>query len=203
MITLQSILESDAKLKTMLLTEDYEGALLHVPFHLRTELSTLLLEVKPDFMSSMKVLVNSMFNFADISDVEIPTSVLKIDEKCFDDCLKLEKLIFHSKLKPNILTLCYCAFAGCKSLKQVDFSPVYDVCFGSACMFNCTSLVEITLPEYGMISENAFYRCKKLSKVNYLGSIAEFKSKISLFTDSFKATAVQYVTCLDGIVEVR
>ena len=203
MKTLQEYLEKDDKLREFLLTGQYEKAIKHLPSQLVPLLCETLFEIDSNFLSAVSVLTNRMFFGSSIKEITIPSSIKTIDESCFEDCLDLVSINFCSKHKPDVLTIAYCAFANCKSLKKVDFSPVYDIVFGSACMFNCASLTEVVLPEHCMIAENAFYRCKKLSKVSYLGSIAEFRSKVNLFTNSLKGTAVQYVTCLDGIVEIK
>lgn len=203
MKTLQDYLENDKELRELLLQRRYKEAMKYLPPSLVPLLVEMLLEIDNNLLDNISSLSSRMFYGSSIKEMIVPSNIETIEESCFEDCVDLSSVIFHSQNKPRILKIEYCAFANCKSLKKVDFSPVYDIAFGSACMFNCNSLNEITLPEHCMISENAFYRCKKLSKVNYLSSIAEFKTNVVLFANSFKGTAVQYVTCLDGIVEVK
>ena len=119
-----------------------------------------------------------------ITKIIIPSSVIQINERAFQNCTALEEVYFVSEnhredgqgniLDSDIdwsdLSMIYeQAFAGCVKLKKVDFSNVKTVTVAMEAFANCTSLTEVVdMPSIGTMHHGAFANCA-LTSVDLTG----------------------------------
>ncbi len=79
-----------------------------------------------------------------IKEITIPKGVTKIGQSSFENCAKLEKVIFQEE--STLKTINKNAFKGCVLLKEIDLpDSITAIQYGA--FMNCESLVKITLPK--------------------------------------------------------
>ena len=91
------------------------------------------------------------------------------------------------------------AFMNCTGVKNVIIpNSVKILCEGA--FLNCTDLMKVTIPEsVTIIGDLAFDGCKKLSIVNYGGTMAQWK-KIKIYDDGNDALYCASIRCSDGVI---
>ncbi|MBQ8229679.1 MAG: leucine-rich repeat protein [Clostridia bacterium] len=119
-----------------------------------------------------------------ITKIIIPSSVIQINERAFQNCTALEEVYFVSEnhredgngniLDAEIdwsdLSMIYeHAFEGCKKLRKVDFSNVKTATVAMEAFANCSSLSEVLdMPSIGTMHHRAFANCA-LTSVDLTG----------------------------------
>jgi hypothetical protein len=119
-----------------------------------------------------------------ITKIIIPSSVIQINERAFQNCTALEEVYFVSEnhredgngniLDADIdwsdLSMIYeHAFEGCAKLRKVDFSNVKTATVATEAFANCTALSEVVdMPSIGTMHHRAFANCA-LTSVNLTG----------------------------------
>ncbi|ELP92651.1 hypothetical protein EIN_369730 [Entamoeba invadens IP1] len=126
----------------------------------------------------LKQLNDSCFvHCVSLTQIEIPKNVLSIGKFCFLGCKSLEKVIIHKGL---VLINQKC-FSGCISLKTITI-PSTVTTIEECTFFGCSSLETIDLPAVKKIEDESFFRCSKLSKINFSKKLPKFGN--SCFFDS-------------------
>lgn len=99
-----------------------------------------------------------------MTNVTIPSSVVKVGSLAFGNCRSLSTIEFPSSLE----TLGYMAFASCSNLKNVTFGGTIPSAITSSLFSQCTSLESATWLQYSnvvSIGSSAFHNCYSLSGV--------------------------------------
>lgn len=120
--------------------------------------------------TSISVLPERAFsNCTSLLNIEIPESVIEIDERCF----------YSSGLKQitipdSVQVIGDMAFQNCKNLFSVQLSEGISE-ISPELFSGCTSLAEITIPSnVSKIGEKAFSRCQSLTDVYLPDGLSEF-----------------------------
>ena len=122
---------------------------------------------------NIEVIGPSAFFWVELRDIEIPTTVSKIDDKSFYNCALTEIVI------PNTVSdIGNAAFSYCENLKKVTL-PANFTKINNSVFAYCKKLSEINLPRtITYIGEQAFYHCEELEDIvfpenlSYIGSYA-------------------------------
>ena len=128
------------------------------------------------------------FQGAPITSVNIPSSVKKIDEAAFADCIQLTSIkmsdgltsigdnAFEGCIKlsniafSNSLTsIGFCSFTGCNSLSVLDF-PLSLTTIDKSAFASCSALSSVKGSGVTSLGDSAFSDCTSLATVNFLNS---------------------------------
>lgn len=106
---------------------------------------------------------NAFYNCHKLSNIEIPSSVLKIGDKAFFCCYNMEDVQISSKTK----YIGVGAFAGCESLKTISISSHTDIDIINNYTFcRCNNIKNFTIPSLvKKIGNFAFADCKSLDHI--------------------------------------
>ena len=144
---------------------------------------------------SGKFKVTSIGNYAfdkctSLTSVTIPDSVTSIGNYAFNGCRSLTDVTIGN----SVTSIGEYAFNGCESLTSVTI-PNSVTSIESCAFFNCTSLTSVTIPDsVTSIGGSVFYGCTNLEKVDYIGTVSQWKS-ISGYSN-----VSQIVKCSDNII---
>ncbi len=130
-----------------------------------------------------------------IKGIELPDSLLYIDEYAFEECKKLTSV----DIPNSVLAIGMRAFVNCKALSEVSL-PVY-LTYVDTCTFaGCDALTQVKIPYYcGYLEQGAFGSCRKLETV-YLPDSLYYVGETALNNDSIKN--FYYGLTFDELVEV-
>lgn len=109
--------------------------------------------------SEVTVIGASAFEYADITGVNMPDSVKRIEEWAFSDCTNLENIEFSE----NLNYIGNHAFSGCSSLQSLELpQKLYKI--GLLAFDNCSNLKKVVIPSsvYHIDDREdaeAFYKC--------------------------------------------
>ena len=105
-----------------------------------------------------------------IEHVELPDSIIKIDNSSFKDTPNLK----YVKLPKNLSTIEYDLFYN-SGIKEIII-PENVIKIEKNAFYNCTNLTDITIPQ-GIyhIEADAFYNCTNLKNVYYDGTLESWK----------------------------
>ncbi len=93
--------------------------------------------------------------------INIPDTVVTIEEGAFKECEKLEEVNFGNSVK----TIREEAFRGCKSIKRIHL-PKQVLQVGESAFRDCTSMEELTVANGDIeIGERAFENCRNLKSI--------------------------------------
>ena len=99
------------------------------------------------------------------TSVTIPASVKSIEKYAFDECKKLERVIFEEG--SELGAICEAAFKDCENLREFTL-PESVVLVSDYAFSECNSLCEIAFSEYfTAIGRGAFYKCPSLARVTF------------------------------------
>ena len=97
-----------------------------------------------------------------MTSIEIPDSVLTIEDSAFDSCQNLTNVVIGS----NVSSIASYAFNYCYNLTGIDF-PTSVTSIGTAAFLNCTGLSNILIPiSVTNIGYAAFGSCQNLNAIN-------------------------------------
>ena len=155
------------------------------------------------------------FTYTDLESITIPSSVGEIGRGAFTDCknLKTVELPTGVELYGDAFSLSglesielkdvklqgYFIFDSCKQLKSVTIKG--DTPKIPAQTFEkCSNLTHVELPEtLKLIGYNVFYGCSKLRKINFAGTMDQWKD-IRIHKDNAKLFNCKII-CSDGILK--
>lgn len=132
--------------------------------------------------------IGSFCDNKNITSVEIPSTVKKIEESAFANCTKL-KSVKMSKMD----SIGIAAFKYCSSLKSVKMSKMDSI--GSGAFAYCSSLKEVYI-NAKTVGEEAFSRCSKLSKVTFGDNVKKIGGAC------FQETAIKSINFGKNITEI-
>ena len=144
---------------------------------------------------SGKFKVTSIGNYAfdkctSLTSVTIPDSVTSIGNFAFNGCRSLTDVTIGN----SVTSIGEYAFNGCTSLTNVTI-PNSVTSIGSSAFFGCESLTSVTIGNsVTSIGGSVFYGCTNLEKVDYIGTVSQWKS-ISGYSN-----VSQIVKCSDNII---
>lgn len=120
--------------------------------------------------ASISVLPNNAFtNCTSLLNIEIPESVVSIEEYCFANTGLKQVVIPNS-----VQVIGNKTFQDCKNLSSVQL-PEGITEISTGLFFGCTSLAEVSIPSnVTKIGEKAFYRCQSLTDVYLPDGLSEF-----------------------------
>lgn len=125
----------------------------------------------PEFIDGKKVISigRGVFQNNPIREIKLPSSLIEIEEKAFENCSRLRSVNFPD----SITEVKQCAFAGCTSLENVKLSESLKI-VGKEVFADCLNLREIFIPDnITEIGRFAFENCKKLSEVHFSKNITK------------------------------
>ncbi len=135
-------------------------------------------EVKSvDVLSTINYRWAVFANCSKLETINISEGVTSINREMFSNCTALKSVTL-----PNSLTLIdWYAFRGCTALTSMVFPSSIEHIYCGAFM-NCTALESISISGYidiseyyGVDSEDSFYGCTSLVRVNYNGTKEDFE----------------------------
>ena len=141
-----------------------------------------------------EIIFRAFANCTSLREVKLPESLRTIDEAAFLGCSALEAI----ELGKNVNMINMYAFAYCTSLREVTIPEgIYANCLGWDLFRNCTALEKVYVPRG--ISYIGFNGCSSLREIVYGGTVAEWW-EITVYDDDFHGTALERITCTDGVI---
>ena len=132
-----------------------------------------------------------------IKSVVIPSSVTKIDARCFHTQDQLESI----NIPQSVTLIGENAFIACSSLSNVTFEAGSSLTtIGNAAFYGCTALGSIDIPDgVQTIQYRAFYNCNKLEEIVFPAALTTigaeaFSNTSSMKTVTFKGTTAPTLT---------
>lgn len=131
--------------------------------------------VIPTDKNIMMISESAFENNDKITKVIIPKTVMSIGKYAFRNCTALEEVYFDTEEKQEIndcdINIIYQeAFAGCTSLRLVDFTNVKIVSLGRGCFRDCTSLTQVRdMAKATTMYDGVFSGCTSLKEVDLSG----------------------------------
>lgn len=155
---------------------DISNGILAIPFDVTEIDKNAFLEIKnisKIILPNITEIPDNLFNdLKTLKSVILPSSIKRIGNASFKNCVRLEIIIIPS----NTTEIGYEAFSGCESLKMVVFPKNITAIKGKT-FFNCTNLRKIIIPKkVTKIEKEAFFNCNSLSNIilpNALEQIGE------------------------------
>ncbi|MBE6664406.1 MAG: hypothetical protein E7602_07940 [Ruminococcaceae bacterium] len=132
------------------------------------------------------------FNGSGLKSLVLPSTVTKIQESVFKECLSLKSVVIEGELKYKEKTS---HFYGCTALETVDLGSMTSL--GDYVFKNCTSLKQVVLPStMTSIAKETFMGCSSLASVD-LGNITQMN--YSAFKNCTSLTEVTFPSTLTSI----
>ncbi len=155
------------------------------PFAKANKLEEIILE------DGIRVIPEHLFDFTNeiclITTVNIPDSVVNIDDYAFMNCKSLSSI----SLPQSIQSIGYMSFAGCDGLNEIRF-PSSVTSIGTYCFENCkdleTVIFEPSIYDKGSVTINdgAFRNCPKLSNVELSNNTGKIDAHAFIHDTSLK-----------------
>ena len=137
-----------------------------------SELTRVLLESGINPLDHMSRIPPYYAAYLPVDSVDIPLTIVYIEESAFESCDKLISVVLP------------------QSVKTIDDFAFYD----------CRNLQRCTLPASLIrIGDGVFYSCSKLTRLTYLGTMEQFQALDKGDSDWANATITQ-IECTDGIL---
>ncbi len=156
--------------------------------------------VIPSMYNGISVTAIASSGFADRSNIvsiSLPESIETIGQKAFMNCSALSSITI-----PDAVTILHAStFYGCTSLASIVIPK--NVSSIEISVFNgCSNLTSVYIPtSVTSIASLAFSRCERLAKLQYGGTIEQWK-KVSLGDNLWGFASGKYtVSCTDGEIE--
>ena len=128
-----------------------------------------------------------------LTDIEIPESVVKIGLWAFKDCVSLRSIVLPEGLREIGMY----AFQGCTGLMQVTFPSTLEK-LGSSAFQGCTSLRSVTIPHSVKdVGAGAFQGCKNLTQVQLGNSMKQIPN--GMFDDCSKLSQITIPQSVEAI----
>ena len=171
--------------------------------------------------NSVTSIGNSAFSGCEnIQNIELPNSVTSIGNYAFDGCTGITEIV----IPDSVTSIGYNIFQGCTNVEffQVSFNStitgIYEL-FGtrnlttlkkvvitnstsisSHAFYGYTSITEVVIPDsVTSIGDNAFAFCANLTKINYMGTVAQWNSINKQPTWDY-STGTYTIYCTDGSI---
>lgn len=98
--------------------------------------------------------------YADLTSIEIPSSVTSIGLDCFLGCTGLTSI----KIPSSVTYIAPSCFYGCTGLASIEI-PSSVTLLGPTCFYGCTSLTSIKIPAVTYLGSMCFYGCTNLTSI--------------------------------------
>lgn len=118
--------------------------------------------------NDLKIIAHSVFSgCSGLTSITIPSSVMSIHSNAFSGCSNLTTVIFEKN-------------SNCESI-------------GSSVFDDCILLTSITIPNSVTKIDGSFYKCSKLKRIYYQGSVSDWnRINISSYNNSSLTNATRY-----------
>lgn len=127
----------------------------------------------------------------------IPTNLIEIHSRAFEDCTELYSVKLHDKISYIGME----AFIRCEALKEIELPPMIDH-IANDVFCECRSLEKVVIPKnVGLIEGGAFSECVSLTTIHYLGTTEEFKRDVTLSGTWKIGSDIKTITCVDGEIK--
>ena len=144
--------------------------------------------------------VTEIYKFSghqEITEIVIPNSVTRIDERAFSNCTSLTAIT----IPDSVTAINFSTFQNCTALSSVKLGNATAI-IGENAFSGCKSLTEISIPDSVIkIDDQAFRGCTSLSAVNFGGGVRYIGSSafrecgaLTSITIPEKVTAIEYST---------
>ena len=129
------------------------------------------------------------------TSVVIPEGVTEIGEEAFCNCASLEAVV----IPPSVTVIGNWAFDSCKSLLSVKI-PMGVKTIGYEAFRDCALLKSMEIPEsVDFIDYDAFKGCKALEKLDFYGTMAQWKAMPRFKFETWREDVpAKVVKCSDG-----
>ena len=135
-------------------------------------------------------LVNEVFVYTQIKEIEIPDSVTNLGVQIFGYCTNLENI----EIPDSVTSLGAKAFYNCTSLESVKLSKEITL-IGGYTFYNCSSLKNIVIPDKVItINDYAFAGCTNLENVKISNSVTAIGKSVFSNTNLKSITIPSNVT---------
>jgi len=117
----------------------------------------------------MKIMKGAFSGCESISNITVPSTIVKIDDCTFNLCIKLRQVVLNEGLKKIGRE----AFKECKALESITLpSTLTDI--GNSSFYDCSVLRKVVLSdELQKMGGGAFERCSSLQSITIPSSITE------------------------------
>ena len=103
----------------------------------------------------------AFYNCTSLTSIEIPNSVISINQKTFSQCIRLKRIVIGS----NVTSIGYYAFDGCTSLTSIEI-PNSVTSIGNYAFSGCSGLTSIEIPNsVTSIGSGVFSGCSGLTSI--------------------------------------
>ncbi|MCM1440920.1 MAG: leucine-rich repeat protein [Roseburia sp.] len=114
----------------------------------------------------------AFFGYAGITKVTLPYQLISIGEGAFQGCSNLTT-VYWNAWSCGFKNSHYSVFKDCTNLTEVIMNGVATI--PARAFYGCRQLKEITIPaDVTWIGQSAFAECDSLTRINYLGTIADW-----------------------------
>ncbi len=139
------------------------------------------------------------FQDTSIERVIIPCDLTRIAEHCFEDCTKLEEVVFDDYDNSVLRSINNYAFTGCSSLVEITLPNLIHT-IGTYVFQNCTSLVSVHLPD-ATVWDDGTYGYQYNIATSYGSSSATYYTTVKeyIFSGCTSLTTVNIPTTVTKI----
>ena len=127
-------------------------------------LSRLTSVVKIDLSQTKIKNVCGMNDLKKLTTVVLPTSVVKVNKRAFQNCFALKEISM-----PNVTEVGDDAFSNCNNLRSVNFPLAASI--GGSAFAGCDALTSVNFPSVTSIGDDAFAGCAALRSVTLPASL--------------------------------
>ena len=127
-----------------------------------------------------------------VQSINIPSSIIEIEDNAFNGCSRLYRVILHDNLK----RIGNQAFFSCSSLREISIPSTVDE-IGSYAFANCYKVLDLDLSNVKTIGEYAFLNTWSFSKVSTP------KEMSVLETGLFMHSRLEEVTIDSSVTEIK
>lgn len=139
-------------------------------------IASTLYDADIDFMYEMsRVPTGAFYGCNSIKNMNIPEGVITIEHSAFYSCDNLTSITIPN----SVLNIDANAFGSCMVLRSVSIGK-----------------------NVHKIGHDAFYNCIKLNRINFEGTIEQWK-EVSIEKDCWMYVPARTIRCIDGITKLR
>ena len=128
----------------------------------------------------------ALYRCRELNSVELPESLIAIEEAAFTECVSLRSIRFSK----NMTVIWDEAFKGCTGLREIDLSGKLETIKGYA-FWGCTGLRSVKLPErMKSIESGAFAFCWNLGSIQIPDGVSVIKNSCFFYCKSLSSVRI-------------